>query len=73
MIQYSLLSVAKRFTGYESLGEMFRNTKAEILKLQLVENLWQLIVNIPAVLAGLIKIDKETLIKKLFSDYQSFI
>ncbi len=73
MIQYNLLSVAKRFTDYESLGEMFRNTKAETIKLTLVERLWQLIVDILADLAELIEIDTETLMEKLFSDNQGFI
>lgn len=31
MIQYNLLSVAKRFTDYETLGELFRNTNAETI------------------------------------------
>lgn len=73
MIQYNLLSVAKRFTDYESLGEMFRNTKADTIKLTLVERLWQLIVDILADLAELIEIDTETLMEKLLSDNQSFI
>jgi hypothetical protein len=73
MMQYSLLSVAKRFTDYEPLGEMFRNTKAEIIKLSLVESLWQLIVDVLADLAELIEIDTETLMKNLLSDNQSFI
>ncbi len=73
MMQYGLLSVAKRFTDYEPLGEMFRNTKAEIIKLSLVESLWQLIVDVLADLAELIEIDTETLMKNLLSDNQSFI
>jgi len=39
MIQYSLLSVAKRFTHYESLCELFRNTKAETIQLTVAEQL----------------------------------
>ena len=72
-IQYNLFSVAKRFTDYESLGEMFRNTKADTIKLSMVERLWQLIDDILAVLAELIEIDTETLMEKLLSDNQSFI
>ena len=73
MMQYSLLSVAKRFTDYESLRKMFSNTKAEIIKLPLVERLWQLIIDVLADLAELIEIDTETLMEKLLSDNQSFI
>jgi len=37
MIQYNLLALAKRFAGYESLGELFRNTKAETIELTVAE------------------------------------
>ena len=70
MIQYNLLSVAKRFTDYESLGEMFRNTHAETIQLTLAERLWQLIVDVLADLAELIEIDTELLMEKLISDNQ---
>ncbi len=46
MIQYNLLSLAKRFSGYESLGELFRNTKAETLELTIAEKIWKLIVEV---------------------------
>jgi len=39
MIQYNLLSVAKRFTDYESLGELFRNTNAETIQLTVAEHI----------------------------------
>ena len=52
---------------------MFSNTKAEIIKLPLVERLWQLIIDVLADLAELIEIDTETLMEKLLSDNQSFI
>lgn len=70
MIQYNLLSVAKRFTDYESLGEMFRNTNAETIQLTLAERLWQLIVEVLADLAELIEIDTESLMGKIISDNQ---
>jgi hypothetical protein len=70
MIQYNLLSVAKRFADYESLGEMFRNTKAETMQLTLAERIWQLIVEVLAVLAELIEIDTESLMEKIVSDNQ---
>ena len=73
MMQYNLLSVAKRFTDYESLGELFRNTKAETIQLTLAERLWQLIVEVLADLAELIEIDTESLMEKLISDNQKII
>jgi len=73
MIQYNLLSVAKRFTDYESLGEMFRSTNAETIQLTLAERLWQLIVEVLADLAELIEIDTDSLMEKLISDNQRII
>jgi hypothetical protein len=73
MIQYNLLSVAKRFTDYESLGEMFRNTNAETIQLTLAKRIWQLIVDVLADLAELIEIDTELLMEKLISDNQKII
>lgn len=68
MVQYNLLSVAKRFTAYESLGELFRNTKAETIQLTVTEKIWQIIINIFACLAELLEIDTELLMEKLLSD-----
>ncbi|MBK5209280.1 MAG: hypothetical protein JJE44_07225 [Flavobacteriaceae bacterium] len=68
MIQYNLLSVAKRFTAYESLGALFRNTKAETIQLTVTEKIWQIIIGIFASLAELLEIDTELLMEKLISD-----
>jgi hypothetical protein len=73
MIQYNLLSVAKRFTDYESPGEMFRYTNAETAQLTLAERLWQLIVDVLADLAELIETGTELLLEKLIPDNQRII
>jgi len=68
MIQYNLLALAKRFAGYESLGELFRNTKAETIELTVAEKIWKLIVEILSQIAELFEIDTESLMQKLISD-----
>jgi hypothetical protein len=68
MVQYNLLSVAKRFTGYESLGEMFQNTKAETLQLAVIERIWQLIIGLVADMATFLDIDTELLMENLIAD-----
>jgi hypothetical protein len=73
MVQYNLLSVAKRFTDYESLGELFRNTKAETIQLTVVERIWQIIIEILADIAELIEIDTELLMEKLIADNEKLI
>lgn len=73
MVQYNLLSVAKRFAHYESLGELFRNTKAETIQLTVVERIWQIIIEILADIAELIEIDTERLMEKLIADNEKLI
>ncbi len=73
MIQYNLLSLAKRFSGYESLGELFRNTKAETLELTVAEKIWKLIVEVLSEIARFLEIDTETLMQKLIADNERFI
>jgi len=73
MIQYNLLSVAKRFTHYESLGELFRNTKAETIQLTVAEQLWQIIVEVLADLAELLEIETELLMEKLIADNEKLV
>jgi hypothetical protein len=68
MIQYNLLTLTKRFSDYESLGDLFRNTKAETIQLTLAEHIWQLIIEILQSLSELFEIDVETLMEKLMSD-----
>lgn len=68
MIQYNLLSLTKRFADYESLGDLFRNTKAETIQLTVAEHIWQLIIDILLSLSELFDIDVEILMDKLMSD-----
>lgn len=73
MVQYNLLAVAKRFAGYESLGEMFRNTTAETIQLTVAERIWQLIIGLLADMAKLFEIDTELLMEKIITDNEKLI
>jgi len=73
MIQYNLLSVAKRSSHYESFGELFRNTKAETIQLTIAEQLWQILVEILTDLAELIEIETELLMEKLIADNEKLV
>jgi hypothetical protein len=37
-----MLSLRKRFDDYETMGEVFRDFKIELLEITLVEKLWQI-------------------------------
>lgn len=72
MIQYNILSVAKRFTDYESIGELFRNTKAETIQLTVAEKIWKLIVDILTQLAEMFEIEIDLLTEKIIADNERF-
>ncbi len=72
MIQYNILSVAKRFTDYESIGELFRNTKAETIQLTVAEKIWKLIVDILTQLAEMFEIEIDLLTEKVIADNERF-
>lgn len=46
MMNYMVLSIRKRFEDYESLGGMFRHSKAEVLEKTLVEKMWEIIIEL---------------------------
>lgn len=68
MIQYNLLSTVKRFNDYETLGELFRATQKDTLKLTIAEQIWLIIIEITAELSEIFNIDTEMLIEKLFTE-----
>jgi len=68
MLQYNLLSVVKRFNDYETLGELFRATQKDALKLTISEQIWLLIIELITELSEIFEIDTEMLMQKLFSE-----
>ncbi len=72
MLQYNILSVAKRFSDYETLGKLFQSANAEIIELTIAERIWLIIIEIIAQLADLLDIDAELLMEKIITDNQRF-
>ena len=72
MLQYNTLSVAKRFSDYETIGGLFRTANSEITGLTITERIWLIIIKIAAELADLLDIDTEVLIEKIISHNQRF-
>lgn len=70
MLQYNILSVVKRFSDYESIGELFRGTKAETLELTMAEKIWKLIVEILIQITEFLEIETESLMEKIITDNQ---
>lgn len=67
-LQYNLLSVVKRFNDYETLGELFRASQKDALKLTISEQIWLIIIELIAELSEIFNIETEMLMEKLFSE-----
>ncbi len=57
MMNYMVLSIRKRFEDYESLGGMFRHTKAEILEKTLIEKMWEIIIELYLMIFAALDVD----------------
>lgn len=68
ILQYNLLSLVKRFDGYESLGALFRQAGAETLEITIKERIWLLIIEMATVLSDFFDFERDDLLKHLLSD-----
>lgn len=68
MMQYNILSVAKRFDSYETLGELFRQANADTLEITISERIWLILIELMAKFAQIFEIDPEMLMEKLIAD-----
>lgn len=68
MIQYNLLSIAKRFSDYETIGELFRDSQKNSLQLCISEKIWLLIIELVSHLSEILNLDSEMIMENLFSE-----
>ena len=68
MLQYNLLTVARRFSAYQTTGELFREIEKDTLQLTISEHIWQIIIELVAEIAQILNIDPEELILELVSE-----
>lgn len=62
MVQYNLLSVAKRFVSYETMGQLFRNLQDNIRELTISEKIWGFILELLQIIADIFNSDFNELI-----------
>jgi len=72
LLQYNILSVAKRFSDYESFGALFRQANADILQLTVAERIWKVMIEVVALLAEMLELDSEMLMEKLITENETF-
>jgi hypothetical protein len=66
-----MLSLRKRFDDYETMGEVFRDFKNELLEITLVEKLWQIIEILFQEILAELGVDWEIFLDKLAENENS--
>ena len=66
-----MLSVVKRFEGYETLGALFREAQADTLELTVFERIWQIIIELLCELIEFFDVELDVLIEKIFAGNES--
>jgi hypothetical protein len=60
--------VVKRFECYETLGALFRGTKAELIEANIKERIWLIIIQLLTELSEFMEFELEIVMKHLFAD-----
>lgn len=68
MIQYNIFSLAKRFSNYETLGELFDDTKEFILELTVCQRLWGFFLEFIQIMALIVDVNPDELIDRILSE-----
>ena len=66
-LQYNILSVAKRFSDYETIGELFRGTKDDAMEVAIAQRILEFIIEIAAKLEDICGSDTDRLIDSLIN------
>ena len=70
-LQYNFLSVTKRFSDYETIGELFRGTKEDALEMTIAERILDFVINVAAEFEDEFDCDTDKLICKLINKPES--
>ena len=72
LVTHTILSLQKRFSCYETMGELFRETQEKMLELTLWERLIKVFFQMLILMAAILSIDIEEMMEKLMqSDHTS--
>ena len=75
MIQYIMLACHKRFAVYETIGELFRQSRDQLLELSIANRLWLLFLSLQREILEILDIDINEAIEKILNqaDYESLL
>lgn len=64
-LQYNILSLAKRFSDYETIGGLFEDVTKDTLKLSVTDRIWNTIMKVAGKIAIWFNLEDKTIIDKL--------
>lgn len=67
MMQYNILSYVKRFEAYETIGGLFNQATNGTIELSVTDKIWEMILQIVAIIADLFSADEEEILKTIIS------
>lgn len=73
MVRYNVLSAAKRFESYETLGGLFREANSDALELTISERVWLILLELVAKLVEILEVDPEMLMEKLIAENEELM
>ena len=68
---HTILSLQKRFSSYETMGELFRETQQQLLEFTLWERLVRVFLKMIVQLAEILNVDMEEILEKLMQSDQT--
>lgn len=70
MIQYIVMSLNKRFSSYETMGELFRESKNELMELTIVNRIWKTFIVLQQKIVEMfeLEIDMDVVYRKMIND-----
>jgi hypothetical protein len=71
LVTHTILSLQKRFTSYETMGEPFRETQLKLLELTLWERLLKIFIKLVIQMAIILTVDIEEIMEKLMQNDQT--
>jgi hypothetical protein len=72
-MNYAILSLKKRFSSYETLGMLFKDTKEILLELTLVEKIKKFVIEIYIEIFADLGVDWEIFLSKIINNEHSFL
>ena len=68
MIRYMLLGLCKRFSDYETFGQLFEAHSKQLLELTMAERIWGLMLELAREICEVLEISPEQLLRKLLGN-----